>query len=155
MMAMSSGKPIVPCRLDDSDPPALLADIKYADFRNDFAVGMTAVLGAVGIAEEISASRTAAELAETVGASLSANQRRGCYKTFIENESIIDGKVMAVTSGRVLEMLALFGNAPRDLELLKKSGLIEEFKEVRPSFKASFAATPMARRVFALWAAEA
>jgi hypothetical protein len=33
MTAMSSGKPIVPCRLDDSTPPALLADIKYADFR--------------------------------------------------------------------------------------------------------------------------
>ncbi|MDA4108912.1 toll/interleukin-1 receptor domain-containing protein [Mycolicibacterium holsaticum] len=45
MTAMANDKPIVPCRLDDSDPPALLADIKYADFRDDFAAGMSAVLG--------------------------------------------------------------------------------------------------------------
>lgn len=155
MMAMSSGKPIVPCRLDDSDPPALLADIKYADFRDDFTVGMTALLGAVGIAEEISASRTAAEVAETLGASLSADQRRGCYQTFIKGQLTLPDRVVFVTPDRSLEMLALFGKDPSDLHLLMNSGLIEKVKVGGHPFKRSYAATPMGRRVFALWAAEA
>lgn len=155
MMAMSSGKPIVPCRLDDSDPPALLADIKYADFRDDFTVGMTAVLGAVGIAEEISASRTAAELAKTIGESLNADQRRGCYETFIRQQLTMTDKVVFATPDRTLEMLALFGKEPRDLHFLIKSGLIEELKDEGHPFKNRYAATPMGRRVFMQWAAEA
>lgn len=151
MMAMSSGKPIVPCRLDDSDPPTLLADIKYADFRDDFNVGMTAVLGAVGIAEEISASRIAAELAETVGAGLSAEQRRGCYESFVKNELVIRGEATPATPSRMLELLALFSKTPHIPGLLKESGLIRESKVKGKPFQSSYEATPMGHRVFALW----
>jgi DNA-binding transcriptional LysR family regulator len=39
---MEKGKPrIVPIRLHDVEPPALLRDIQYADFANDYAVGWT------------------------------------------------------------------------------------------------------------------
>ncbi|KUI26563.1 hypothetical protein AU196_02830 [Mycobacterium sp. IS-1742] len=155
MMAMSSGKPIIPCRLDDSDPPVLLADIKYADFRDDFSVGMTAVLGAVGIAEEISASRTAVKLAETVGDSLSAEQRRRCYDLLIAEEvTLYDEVVVPTTPTRALEVAALFGNELHKFNLLVRSGLIEVIKHDHP-IKRSYVATPMGRRVFLLWAAEA
>jgi hypothetical protein len=162
MIAMSSGKPIVPCRLDDSDPPALLADIKYADFRDDFTVGMTALLGAVGIAEEISASRIAEDLAETVGASLNADERRRCYRTWIKQEMTPDWLLM-------IDMQERFGvdrpETPRGVkDLLAKSGLIEQVKQEPNPFKAigdappptkyTWAATPMGRRVFMVWAAE-
>lgn len=156
MTALKNEKPIVPCRLDASDPPTLLADIKYADFRDDFNVGMTALLGAVGIAEEISDARTAAELAESVGGRLSAEERRRCYDTFIKSGFVSRGKVVPITQVGTLEMFPLSDVK----DLLQKSGLIKcdkirsLSKDTMP-FKYIYEATPMGRRVFILWEAEA
>lgn len=51
--SISDGRPIVPCRLDDSPMPPLIGDIKYADFSKSFDEGMGALLSSVRIAEEV------------------------------------------------------------------------------------------------------
>jgi hypothetical protein len=49
--SITDGRAIVPCRLDDSLMPPLIADIKYADFSNSFEEGMEALLSAVCVAK--------------------------------------------------------------------------------------------------------
>jgi len=44
---------LVPCRLDSSPLPALIADIKYADFTESFDSGLDHLVGAVRIKEEL------------------------------------------------------------------------------------------------------
>jgi hypothetical protein len=68
MQSMRAEKPILPCKLDDSAPPRLLADLKYADFCTSFEKGMAALVGAVGIAEEVSERRAADEISRRLEA---------------------------------------------------------------------------------------
>lgn len=63
--SMNDNRPILPCRLDTSNMPTLISDIKYADFSRDFASGMSALLGAVAIEEQI-AQRKAVEGLKTI-----------------------------------------------------------------------------------------
>ena len=48
---ISGAASVVPCKLDNSQIPILLADIKYADFSISFEAGLTALLDAVHIRE--------------------------------------------------------------------------------------------------------
>jgi TIR domain len=48
---LKDGRAILPCRLDKSDMPTLISNIKYADFSEDFGTGMKDLLAAVKIGE--------------------------------------------------------------------------------------------------------
>lgn len=48
---LKEGRAILPCRLDKSDMPTLISNIKYADFSEDFDTGMRDLLAAVEIGE--------------------------------------------------------------------------------------------------------
>lgn len=44
---------LIPCRLDDSPIPAIITDIKYADFRKSFKKGMIDLTNAIRIREKV------------------------------------------------------------------------------------------------------
>lgn len=48
---LKEGRAILPCRLDKSEMPTLISNIKYADFSEDFETGMRDLLTAVKIGE--------------------------------------------------------------------------------------------------------
>jgi hypothetical protein len=55
---------LVPCLVEDCSRPALLRDIKYADFRGDFSRGIQDILSARDIHEELALGRAAKMLVE-------------------------------------------------------------------------------------------
>lgn len=94
--AMKDDRPIIPCRLDASGMPTLIADIKYADFSGGFESGMSALLGAVVIEEEIAQRRmveAAKTIVETVLAAHSSEPREHVLElmmTGIENQNMTE-----------------------------------------------------------------
>lgn len=48
---LNQGRAILPCRLDKSNMPTLISNIRYADFSEDFDLGMRDLLAAVEIGE--------------------------------------------------------------------------------------------------------
>lgn len=48
---LREGRAILPCRLDKSDMPTLISNIKFADFSEDFDAGMRDLMAAVEIGE--------------------------------------------------------------------------------------------------------
>jgi hypothetical protein len=83
MQAMRDGRPILPCRFDKSGPPTLLADLKYADFSVNFDEGMAALLGAVGVAEEVALQRRVEEAAERLEPRMTEGHRASFYEMFL------------------------------------------------------------------------
>lgn len=55
---------LIPCRIDDTKVPTIIGDIKYADFRKDFTIGLNQLFNGVKIKEEI-------ELQDTIQATKS------------------------------------------------------------------------------------
>ena len=49
---IAQGKPIYPCRLDETPMPMLISDIKFANFSRSFDDGMADLLNAFAISEE-------------------------------------------------------------------------------------------------------
>ncbi len=92
--SMKDNRPIIPCRLDTSDMPTLISDIKYADFSGGFASGMSALLGAVVIEEEIAQRRmveASKTIIETVLAAHSSEPRKHLLELImagIENQKL-------------------------------------------------------------------
>ena len=57
---------LLPCKLDDTDPPALISDIKYADFSIDYSIGMNSLLDAVRVRDEVKINEEANSIADNV-----------------------------------------------------------------------------------------
>lgn len=94
--SMKDNRPIIPCRLDTSDMPTLISDIKYADFSCGFTSGMSALLGAVAIEEEIARRRVveaSKTIIETVLAAHSPEPRKHLLELImagIENQKLTE-----------------------------------------------------------------
>ena len=94
--SMKDERPIIPCRLDTTDMPTLISDIKYADFSGGFASGMSALLGAVVIEEEIAQRKMVKALkaiVQTVLAAHSSEPPKHLLKlmmTGIENQQMTE-----------------------------------------------------------------
>jgi hypothetical protein len=94
--SMKDDRPIIPCRLDTSEMPTLISDIKYADFSGGFESGMSALLGAVVIEEEIAQRRVVAvskRIIETVLAAHSSEPRKHLLELMmsgIENQKVTE-----------------------------------------------------------------
>lgn len=52
-LVIEGHRTLVPCRLDASEVPLIIQDIKYADFRDGFEAGMSAILGALTVREKV------------------------------------------------------------------------------------------------------
>lgn len=50
---LKEGRAILPCKLDKSEMPTMIANIKYANFSDDFDTGMKTLLEAVEIGEAV------------------------------------------------------------------------------------------------------
>jgi hypothetical protein len=74
MQALLSGGLILPCRLDDTTPPTLIADIKYADFRASFNDGLAALFHAIGVREAINEAKETERVVETLLSTLNADE---------------------------------------------------------------------------------
>ncbi len=78
---------LVPCRVDSSPVPSLIQDIKYADFRGQFAVGFNALLNAVKIREAVSKKRRLESLRDLAIAELSAKEM-AFFLSWVEGDTI-------------------------------------------------------------------
>ncbi|MEZ5924144.1 MAG: toll/interleukin-1 receptor domain-containing protein [Hyphomicrobiaceae bacterium] len=98
--AMKDDRPVIPCRLDKSEPPTLISSIKYADFSDDFDRGLNDLLGAVKIADDIHERETIRDyvnrakiIIERVLAANSSRSRLDLLTTIkagVENQNITD-----------------------------------------------------------------
>lgn len=140
VIAMSTGKPILPCRLDNAEPPTLLADIKYADFRGSLSLGLNALMGAVGVMEEATLMREAQRIASEVGVALTEDERRNCFDTWVKGDGM---KV------NIFVHISKYYDK-RVITLLEKRRLI---KDVGTS-DMNWVSTTLGTRVFSLWATE-
>lgn len=146
VIAMSSGKPILPCRLDNSEPPTLLADIKYADFRDGIDAGLPALLGSVGVAEEIALAKRAERVATQLSVELSPDERQKCFGQWVLKDGLrVD--LMTWSSGGLLERTYAV------VRLLNEHGLIHDQGPGTGHTPSDlhWVATSLGQRVFALW----
>ena len=74
MQMLASTGVVLPCRLDDTPPPPLIGDVKYADFRSSFEEGLASLLQGAAIKEEIDRREQVADTASEVVRALNADE---------------------------------------------------------------------------------
>jgi hypothetical protein len=71
---IAGGAFVLPCRLDATPLPPLIADLKYADFTRSFDDGLSALLAGVALKEEIDFRASVAALKQLLMRQLTAGQ---------------------------------------------------------------------------------